>query len=121
MKTWLPLNARSELANPSALFIAIDAGEFGSGGAGGRLGSRSGGIAPAGFAGSKKPSGLGRVEIFFMLRAASPALLRPGFRPTRGSLASAGRCCAPPSIAAARMTADTQRHVAATDFIAAAP
>ena len=42
---------------------------------------RSPGIArPAGFFGSKKPSGRGRVETSSMPRAATPASRRPGFK-----------------------------------------
>ena len=59
--------------------------------------ARSPGIArPAGFFGSKKPSGRGRVETSSMPFAATPASRNPGFKPTRGSLASAGFCCATP-------------------------
>src|SRR6188768_64889 len=112
-----PLKARSELAKlgrfaatgsngggaPGRGGVGAAALAFGPGGSStlapvGELGTRSAGIdAPAGVFGSKKPSGFGRLAITSMLRAASPALWKPAFRPTRGSVEDVDRSCARPA------------------------
>src|SRR5262252_3299335 len=85
MKTCVPWNARSELANARKFAKRGSGGAFGSGG--GRFGSRSGGVGvPPGFFGSKKPAGLGMLATFSRFLMASPASRRPAFNPTRGSL-----------------------------------
>jgi hypothetical protein len=75
--------------------VAVGTAGVGAGTWGVALAARSPGIArPAGFLGSKKPSGRGRVDTSSMPRAATPASRRPGFRLIRGSFGSAGFCCA---------------------------
>jgi len=76
---------------------------------------------PAGALGSKKPSGLGRLETSSMLRMADPASCRPALRPTRGSGALAARSCAPPTRTIDSRAPDRHRRRMDADFISRAP